>query len=503
MGQDMSRACFRAFIREWNARENRATPEMHLKIADWLEECWKGGRLRLLLMAFRGSGKSTIAALFASWLLYINPDLRILVLAADARLAGKMAQQIRKVIERHDRTSHLKPEKKEQWAGSRFTVKRDSALRDPSVQASGITMNITGSHADMIICDDVEVPKTCTTREQRENLRERLAEIEYILDPKGTQIYLGTPHSWFSIYADKPRIEAGEERAFLAGFERLEIPVLDADNNSAWPEKYSLEGIEKIKAASGPNKFASQMMLQPLSVNEGRLDPDLIKLYSEDINYSKELGALFIGDRRMESSSCWWDPAFGSKKGDRSVLAVTYQDNEGNIFLHHMEYMKVERGETRITSDLADAPPDRATAQCRKVGELAKKYYLPSVTVEDNGVGKFLPGWLRTELAKMHVPCGVKIISSSANKDTRILEALDALMAAGKLYMHKDVVETPFLMEMKEWRPHAAKRKDDGLDALSGAISDAPVRISRQYLSARQDWGASGKGHIAKTEFEV
>ena len=85
------------------------------------------------------------------------------------------------------------PRKADQWSNDRFTIKRNKELRDPSVLAAGVSSNITGNRADIIICDDVEVPGTCDSAEKREGLRERLAENEYILTPGGMQLYIGTP----------------------------------------------------------------------------------------------------------------------------------------------------------------------------------------------------------------------------------------------------------------------------------------------------------------------
>ena len=53
---------------------------------------------------------------------------------------------------------------------------------------------------DLIICDDVEVPNTSNTAQKRENLRERLRELDFILSPNGTMIYIGTPHAYDTIY---------------------------------------------------------------------------------------------------------------------------------------------------------------------------------------------------------------------------------------------------------------------------------------------------------------
>ena len=274
---DIQNADFRIFLKMWNQHMSLRTPDIHLRMAQWLENAWQGGNTRLLLMAFRSAGKSTIVGLFCAWLLYRKPELRILILAADHTLASKMVRNVKRIIERHPLTQGMKPQNADQWAADRFTVKRMTTLRDPSMLAKGITTNITGTRADIVICDDVEVPNTCDTAGKREDLRDRLGEMEYVLTPGGTQLYVGTPHHYHTIYADAPRAEFGEEQAFLNGFKRLKIPVLDNANESIWPERYSKQDIARMKRATGPNKFASQMMLEPRNIAEGRLNPELIQ----------------------------------------------------------------------------------------------------------------------------------------------------------------------------------------------------------------------------------
>ena len=225
------------------------------------------------MLVFRSAGKSTLVGIFCAWLLAQDPDLRILVLAAEHDLARKMVRNVKRIIERHPLTSDLMPSRADQWAADQFTVRRPLTQRDPSLLARGITANVTGSRADVVICDDVEVPNTCDTPGKREQLRERLAEISYVLVPGGLQLYVGTPHSYYSIYAEDTREESGEARPFLGGFVRLCIPILDSQGRSRWPERFSAEKIEEIRRHTGPAKFDSQMMLQPRSIEEVRLDP--------------------------------------------------------------------------------------------------------------------------------------------------------------------------------------------------------------------------------------
>ncbi len=561
---DITMADFKLFTVIWNQRMSQTTPQIHLKMADWLEFQWQQKNTRLLLMAFRSAGKSTITGLFAAWLLYRNPDLRILVLAADLSLAKKMVRNVKRILERHPLTRKLRPDNPDQWASDRFTVKRMIELRDPSMLAKGITANITGSRADIIICDDVEVPNTCDSPEKRKELRERLGEMEYVLVPSGSQLYVGTPHTYNTIYADVPRAELGENHAFLDGFKRLEIPVLDDKGQSAWIERYSEADIARMKRASGPNKFASQMMLQPVNIADGRLNPKLLRLYDLDIDYVKALRALFLSphphpaplaggacedgsclnsnpqgsyeDRpfftpeggegggdgcvKLISASAFWDPAFGSAKGDHSVMAITYSDDAGNIYLHHIEYIKIcpPASSLQHHGTLSQEPhprsfslhpreggdqTDEATQQCRIVAGLAKAHHLPSLTLETNGIGKFLPSILRNTLAHMRVPCRVQEVSQTRNKELRILEAFDAILAARRLHVHRDVLKTPFITEMQEWRPEGGKGHDDGLDAVAGALAQTPDRLPRIFGKGGHSWMQTTKTHKADTEFKV
>lgn len=490
----MQKENFVTFIDLWNNEQQYDTPLIHQKMAKWLQAAWEKGEKRLLMMAFRASGKSTIVGLFAAWLLNQDQDLRILVLAADASLSRKMVRDVRRIIEQHPSTLHLVPQKIDQWASNRFTISRPRQLRDPSMLGMGVTSNITGSRADVIIYDDVEVPNTCNTVEKRDALRTRLIESNFILVPDGTQIYVGTPHSYFSIYAKMPRTEINEKEPFLDGFKRFFLPVLNKLKESVWPERFSKSYIDQLKKQSGPTKFLSQMMLEPVSVFESRLDKNLLKFYQDDLIY-KEVNkstVLSISDRKVISCSVWWDPAFGSAKGDNSVLATIFTDETGLHYIHHIEYINIE-----------NISLDEATAQCKIVSRLIRQFYCPSVTIETNGIGNFLPNILRQELAKKNIACAVIGTSTNKPKNDRILEAFDAQLAAQNIYVHESVRKTPFLREMIEWNPASKNNKDDGLDAVAGALNQEPVRIKRLYSSAKPKWSPHAASHTANTNFDV
>jgi len=493
---------FPEFVWIWNRHQGMTMPDIHLRMTRWLSMRWHQGDRELALLAFRNSGKSTLVGLFSAWLLLQNPDLRMLVLAADFALAKKMARNVKRVVERHPLTKRLKPRRTDQWASDQFTVQRRSELRDPSMLAKGIDANITGLLADVVICDDVEVPNTCDSMAKRLDLRSRLREIDYVLVPGGLQLYVGTPHSYYTIYATEPRSDLEEERPFLHGFQRLDLPILNDDNLSQWPERFPLQTIQSIRVRTGPAKFDSQMMLQPRNPAEGRLDPEQLKRYDNNLVYSVGNGEarLTLGDRRLVSASCWWDPSFGSPgKGDSSVVAAVFTDEEGDYWLHQIRYVEHDPGQIGAI--------DAATQMCRQVSSFVREFFLPSVNIETNGLGKFLPGLLRQQLREAGLAVPVLEKTSTKSKDLRVLEAFDAVLAANRLHAHKSVWEGAFVAEMREWRP-GGKNRDDGLDAVAGCLLCEPVRLPRgpwlqdNKVPTRPIW-RPGLGSVqANTEFK-
>lgn len=188
------------FLDEWNELLGFKTPTHHKKILSFLVETMGGIPRRALLLAFRHSGKSSVVGIFAAWVLSVFPKTRILILSAETNLASRMVSHIKHILENHPACAEMLPSVKKEWGTHKITINRPIGIREPSVICQGIQGNITGARADLIICDDVEVPNTSNTAAKRSTLRERLRELDFILSPDGTMIYIGTPHTNDTIY---------------------------------------------------------------------------------------------------------------------------------------------------------------------------------------------------------------------------------------------------------------------------------------------------------------
>lgn len=207
------------------------------------------GPNRRFIQAFRGVGKSFITAAYVVWRLWKNPDEKVLVVSANEAFANEIAAFIRQIIYSdagEGLWDELKARQDQRQSSLAFDVGPAKSDKSPSVKAVGITGQLTGSRASIILSDDVEVPKNSETETMREKLEMKTKEYAAILKPGGEIIYLGTPQSEQSIYRKLP------EKGYAV---------------RVWPARYPTP--EKLQAYHGT--------LAPLLMADIEADPELQK----------------------------------------------------------------------------------------------------------------------------------------------------------------------------------------------------------------------------------
>jgi len=167
-------------------------------IADYLQTSPK----RSIIQAFRGVGKSYITSAYVVWRLMLNTDLKIMVVSASKERADAFSMFTQRLIMEMPLLAHLIPDKDQLWSRIAFNVNGAMASHSPSVKSVGITGQLTGSRADLIIADDIEVPNNSQTQQMREKLTTLVTEFDAVLKPLDTSkiIYLGTPQTEESLY---------------------------------------------------------------------------------------------------------------------------------------------------------------------------------------------------------------------------------------------------------------------------------------------------------------
>lgn len=165
-----------------------------------------GPRLRFIA-AFRGVGKTFLTGAYIVWRLWKNPDLKIVVVSANERFAATVAGFIYNLINAVDATtgedvpwSELRAKTGQKDSTLMFDVGPAGISKDPSVLALGINGQLSGSRADILLFDDVEVPNNSGTEGQRETLEAKIGEAAALRKPGAETIYLGTFQSMASVY---------------------------------------------------------------------------------------------------------------------------------------------------------------------------------------------------------------------------------------------------------------------------------------------------------------
>src|SRR5690606_21115636 len=181
---------------------------MQYDIANYLQF----GPNNLMVQAQRGEAKTTITAIFAVWQLIQDPQHRILVISAGGTNANETATLIQRIILTVPQLECLRPDKN---AGDRTSVEAFDVHhslkgidRSPSVACIGVTGNLPGKRADLLIADDVESNKNSRTAANRELLLNITLEFSAICTGRpgipARILYLGTPQTSESIYNTLP-----------------------------------------------------------------------------------------------------------------------------------------------------------------------------------------------------------------------------------------------------------------------------------------------------------
>ncbi len=173
--------------------------DMQADIAEFMQS---GPRLRMV-MAQRGEAKTTLAALYAVWRIIHRPSTRVLIISAGEDNSNATATLIVRLIMTWDILECLRPDR---TAGDRTSTEAFDVHfslkgldRSPSIACAGITSNLPGRRADLLIPDDIESTKNGLSATQRAQLLHLSKEFSSICT-HGDILYLGTPQSKDSIY---------------------------------------------------------------------------------------------------------------------------------------------------------------------------------------------------------------------------------------------------------------------------------------------------------------
>ena len=458
---------FKVFLDTLNIVSQQETPAVHIEIAEWLQSTESDNR-RICQM-FRHGGKSYILGAYICWKLLTDPNWTCLLISAKRNLALRNSLFIRNMIESHPMLQHMKSDLY-QWKAETFTVERPIMQLNPSVTVSSLGASFTGFHASMVIADDIETSDNVISENQRERIRERVAEFGKL---SNNILMFGTPHHEESIYLHLEDV----------GYTIKKVPivrtktVLQEDSTEveeeylAWPDHpekmFTYSWIEQQKRETTTGDFDSQYMLIPTTTYQPLVELENIKYYNDELEWnsiSQPFGGYLtscrLGKNHNITRVCAaWDAATGLHARDNSVLSICARDDNGNTFVHDVKVLSAVDEETKDFSN-----------QCREIIVACAYHKISHVYVEEN-FSATLANELRRVAREMKVMVQVVPKFRSKNKMVFIAQTLEPIIKIGKLFVHERVKETPFLDELQAF---PRMKNDDAIDATSEAISHLP-----------------------------
>jgi hypothetical protein len=433
-------------------------------IADYLQ---RGGQ-RCIISAFRGVGKSWITASFVLWRLLLDPNINILVVSASKNRADDFSTFCLRLLSEMTILKHLYPKGDQRQSKISFDVSTATASQQPSVKSLGITSQLTGSRADLIIADDVETSGNTQTQSMRDKLSESIKEFEAIIKPDTSRIiFLGTPQTEQSIYNKLQ--ERGYKIRYWSARYPTEKQLVTYNANLApiilntWaleivgkptdPTRFDEKDLLEREASYGRIGFNMQYQLDsslsdldryPLKLSDlsvMTLNPDnapekVIWASSPELKHNDLPCVGLQGDgyfRPMQTQGAWIDYTGSvmsidpSGKGkDETAYTVTKFLN-GNIYLLDVGGFNSGYSEHTLT----------------KLVQIAKKHKVKKLLIEENfGQGMF------NELLKPYLikeyPCTIESIRQQSNKHRRILDTLEPLMAQHRLVVCPTVIRKDY-----------------------------------------------------------
>ncbi len=510
--------------------------DIQYDIADYLQN----GPRRLCIQAFRGVGKSWITSAYVCHQLLLNPSYNILVISASKQRADDFSTFTLRLIEDMPLLQHLKPRDNQRNSKIAFDVGPAPASHAPSVTSRGITGQITGARADLIIADDVESLNNSMTQTMRDKLGESIKEFDAVLKPDGRIAYLGTPQTEFSIYASLP--ERGYDvRVWPARFPDEKVARNLGDSLSPKiserlseddivgkptdPKRFDDLDLMEREASYGRTGFSLQFMLDTSLSDQGRYPLKLTDLIVMNCNHEnapekviwaaspelveKELPNVgFNGDKyyRPMATQGEWIPYTGSilaidpagRGADETAYAV--------VKILNSQLFILEAGGL-------DGGYDEDTLKALSV--IAKKQNVNKVIVESNFGDGMFTALLKPVMAKIH-PVEIEEVRHNIQKERRIIDTIEPVLSSHRLIVDRRLIEEDyastqhlppekalkyqlFYQLSRITRLKGALVHDDRLDVLSMAIG----YWSEQMAADREKMIASDKTQRLNKELEV
>ena len=470
------------------------------------------GPKRCMISGFRGVGKSWLTSAYVVWLLLNDPEKKIMVVSASKERADAFSVFVKRIIHEIDFCQHLVPRPEQRSSNIAFDVGPAKPDHAPSVKSVGISGQLTGARADVVISDDVEIANNSDTQLARDKLGELVKEYDAVLKPLDSSriIYLGTPQTEDSLYnklGDRGysvRVWPAEmplEKDVPKYGDTLAPMVLESKKQPGEPldpQRFSEEDLMERKASYGRAGYQLQFMLNTSLSDEERYPLKLADLivtplerdqapmsYTWMPHPDRRLGGD-IPNMGMNGDYLYWpqDSSDVTAKYQGIVMAVDPsgrgKDETGYAICASLNgYIFV----LRCGGFAGGYDTDTVL---KPLAMLAKQYNVNEVVVESNFGDAMFNHIFQPILSAVH-PCSLEEVRHHTQKERRMADTIEPVMTRHRLVIDPAVITEDYRSIQKYdseirrskslihqmtrlTRDRGCLRHDDRLDALSMAV---------------------------------
>ena len=489
------------------------------------------GDKRAIIQAFRGCGKSWICSAYVVHQLLMNPSLNILVVSASKTRSDDFSTFTLRLINEMPILHHLRPKENQRQSKISFDVGPAPASHAPSVKSLGISSQLTGSRADIIIADDIEVANNSATMLMREKLSEQVKEFDAILKPDDSckVIFLGTPQTFDSIYTKLQErgynskiwpatyiTQSHNEKIYEGNVAQF---CVDPENEgkTTEPLRFSDVDLAERKISYGSAGYTMQFMLDSKlsDVEKFPLKTSDLIVTSIDNEVAPER-YVWARSPELEWDSSVPNVAFAGERYHRPMKTL------GDMVPYTGSVLAIDpagrgRDETgyavcKMLNGYLYVPAagglqgGYAEATLEQLAELAKKHKVNYIVTESNFGDGMFNELIKPVLNRIY-PVSIEEVRHSTQKELRIVDTLEPVMAGHRLVIDPDVIKDDFQTIQKY--PHESQLKyslfyqmsrltrdrgaithDDRLDALSIAVAywteqmaqDAEIKMAERKV---------------------
>lgn len=341
----------------------------HSELLSWWTR--EDAKTHQLVLLPRDHGKSAMVAYRVAWEVTKDPTLRVLYISSTSNLASKQLKFIKdiltsKIYRRYWPLMVNEEEgKREKWTETEIAVdhplRKEEAVRDPTIFTAGLTTGITGMHCDIAVLDDVVVKENAYTQEGRDKVQGQYSLLSSIEGADAREWVVGTRYDPNDLYNDLQNMEIDfydkngdlqKTETLYEIFERQVEDIGDGSGEYLWPRQQRYDGkwfgfdanvlARKRAQYLDKTQFRAQYYNNPNDASTSPISPDLFQYYDR-LKLAQQDGFWYIHGKRLNISAAV-DFAFSlSKKADYTSLVVIGTDSDGHHYVLDIKRFRTDR----------------------------------------------------------------------------------------------------------------------------------------------------------------